>query len=157
MTGPRWDRWPGDLGPGAPVYTVNELDIPAPLEAVWDALIDAERWPSSYDNARDVVVDGGGPLRPGARFAWTTLGVRVHTTVEVFEPCGALGWRGDTWYGRGLHTRLLVPTASGCRVVTEEAQAGLVPSIGRLVLRRQLLHWHQRWLEGLARAASAGT
>jgi hypothetical protein len=56
-----------------------------------------------------------------------------------------------------MHTWLICPTPQGCTVITEEVQAGLVPSLGRLYLRRGLQQWHQRWLEGLAaRAASHG-
>jgi uncharacterized protein YndB with AHSA1/START domain len=149
---PLWNRWPDDLGPDrSPVYTCNELEIEATPEAVWAHLIDAEAWPKFYANARDVRVDGAGALlAPGTVFTWKTFGLRVKTRVEVFEPPTALAWRGDQRIGRGMHTWTLEPTGSGCRVVTEEAQGGALPSIGRWYIRGALLRWHQRWLEGLS-------
>jgi hypothetical protein len=39
-------------------------------------------------------------------------------------------------------------------VITEETQQGFVASVGRWMLRRGLLRWHQRWLEGLGAVAA---
>ena len=47
-----------------------------------------------------------------------------------------------------------MPEEGGTRVVTEETQHGWVPFLGRWYLRRGLLKWHQRWLEGLAERAA---
>jgi hypothetical protein len=65
--------------------------------------------------------------------------------------------RGGTtasWSGRGLgstfHGWVIEPRDGGCAVVTEETQQGFVASAGRMFLRRGLLKWHPRWLEGLA-------
>jgi hypothetical protein len=95
---------------------------------------------------------------PGARhrFTWTTFNVRVDTTVVECVPSERLAWRGKTVGGTGYHGWVIERTAAGCRVVTEETQRGIVPSLARWYLRRGLLTQHQRWLEGLARAAVAG-
>jgi hypothetical protein len=159
MTKPSLTRWPAGSGPdGAPVYTYNELDVAAPPERVWAWLVRATAWPSYYDNASNVrFVDGGGPdLALGARFTWTTFNVTVDTTVTECEPHARLAWRAKTFGGGGYHGWVIVPSASGCRVVTEETQRGIVPSVGRWFLRRGLLTQHQRWLEGLARVAPGG-
>ncbi len=159
MTKPSLTRWPDGSGPnGAPVYTYNELDVAAPPERVWAWLVRVTAWPSYYDNASNVrFVDGGGPdLALGTRFTWTTFNVTVDTTVTECEPHARLAWRGKTVGGGGYHGWVLLPSASGCRVVTEETQRGIVPSLGRWFLRRGLLTQHQRWLEGLARVAPGG-
>jgi hypothetical protein len=148
-------RWPPGMEPEiAPVYTRNELEMEAPPVAVWRWLVRATAWPDWYANSRNVVIDGGGTdLAPGARFHWTTFHVRVHTVVEEFVPEERLAWSGKGLGARGYHGWVIEPRTTGCRVVTEETQHGLVPSLGRLYLRRGLLREHQRWLEGLARMA----
>ena len=159
MDRPTRTRWPADSRPdGAPVYTYNAIDVAAPPERVWAWLVRATAWPSYYDNASNVrFVDGGGPdLAPGTRFTWTTFNVRVDTLVTEFEPCSRLAWRGKTLGGSGYHGWVIEPTGQGCHVITEETQRGIVPSLGRWFLRPGLLGQHQRWLEGLARVASAG-
>jgi hypothetical protein len=153
-------RWPAGCDPdGAPVYTFNEITIVAPPERVWAWLARASAWPSYYDNASNVrFVDGGGPdLSLGSRFTWKTFNVSVDTTVTECVVPTRLAWRGKTFGGGGYHGWVIEPAPSGCRVVTEETQRGIVPSVGRWFLRAGLLKQHQRWLEGLKRVAEWGS
>ncbi len=98
----------------------------------------------------------GPDLAPGTTRSWRTFGLEVTTTVCVFEPGRALSWRGDAFYGRGVHTWELTPTPTGCLLVTEATQRDPVPWLLRLYLRPALLRWHQRWLQGIAARAEAG-
>lgn len=151
-------RWPAGAEPeGAAIYASNELEMPVSPEALWPWLVRATLWPSFYSNARRVRLEGGGSdLAKGTRFRWVTFGVPVATVIEEFEPCERLAWSGSGLGARGYHGWVIEPTAGGCKVVTEETQRGFVPSIGRFLLRPGLLHFHQRWLEGLERAAKTG-
>ncbi|GAA3334817.1 polyketide cyclase [Amorphoplanes nipponensis] len=152
MTGHSDAGWPAGLDPReVPVGAYNELTVPATAEQVWHRLVDARAWPQWYANARHVVLDGGAVLLgPGTRFRWTTFGVRVTCRVEVCLPFRELAWSGQVLGSRGYHRWLLEPLPDGrTRVVTEEAQRGLLPTVARARLRRGLRHWHQRWLEGL--------
>lgn len=159
MTPPSVARWPAAHRPeGAAVYGYNALSIAAPAERVWAWLIRAAAWPTYYANAWNIRFENApGPnLALGTRFTWTTFYVRVDTTVVEFEPSSRLAWEGRTPGGVGYHAWVIEPTPSGCHVVTEETQRGIVPSLGRRLLRPGLLWQHQRWLEGLARRAVAG-
>ena len=52
---------------------------------------------------------------------------------------------------------ILEATARGCRIVTEETQAGFAAWVLAPILRRALHHHHHpRWLAGLARSARKG-
>lgn len=153
-------NWPPGLQPGdTPIYTYNELTIAEPPAVVWAWLIRAAWWPRWYGNCQDVrFISGDGPdLTPGMVFSWKTFGLRVETVVKEFVPGERLAWYGTGLLGaRGYHAWVIEPTASGCHVITEETQRGLVPSLGRLYLRRGLLREHQHWLEGLAKMAQRG-
>jgi hypothetical protein len=152
--------WPAECHPdGAPVYTFNEITIATPPERVWAWLVRAPSWPSYYGNASNVrFVGGGGPdLALGTRFTWTTFNVSVDTTVTECVAPTRLAWRAKTFGGGGYHGWVLEAAPSGCRVVTEETQRGIVPSVGRWFLRGGLLKQHQRWLEGLKRVAEGGS
>jgi uncharacterized protein YndB with AHSA1/START domain len=148
-------RWPAGTAPeGAPIHTWNALDIAAPPERVWPWLVRPLTWPTYYDNASHVrFLDGGPELTLRTRFRWKTFGVTVETIVTELVPNERLAWSGKTIGGAGQHGWVIEPTPGGCRVVTEETQRGIVPSLGRWFLRRGLLTQHQRWLEGLARMA----
>lgn len=138
------------------IYTFNELRTEAPIDKVWACLIRAARWPAWYSNCKKLAFEPGeGPdLSAGMLFHWTTFGVRVHTTVTELVPGERLSWRGVAPGSSGYHGWVLEPTASGCRIVTEETQRGLIPTLGRWYLRPALLRAHQRWLEGLAAEAA---
>jgi hypothetical protein len=140
----------------SPVYARNERLIAGSPERVWEHLVRAGRWSDWYANCSDLSIDGGGTdLSPGARFSWTTFGVRVHTRIEEFEPGRRLSWSGRGLGSTAWHGWVIEPCPGGCRVITEETQQGLIASLGRPFLRRGLLRWHQRWLDGLAALAEA--
>jgi hypothetical protein len=139
----------------SPIFTHNELFIAASAERIWAPLVRAARWPDFYANAKNIEIEGGSPdLAPGTKFHWTTFGVRVHTVIDEFVPGRRLAWSGRALGSTAFHGWVITPVEGGCLVVTVETQQGFVPSLGRLFLRRGLLDWHQRWLEGLAREAT---
>jgi len=151
-------RWPDALAPAvAHVHTVNVLEVGTTPAQLWPWLIRAARWPELYGNARRVRIEGGGDeLATGVAFRWWTFGVPVRTVVDDLEAGARLAWRGTGLGARGYHAWILEPIAGGTRVTTEETQRGAAVWLGRPLLRRGLLRWHQRWIEGLARAASLG-
>lgn len=140
------------------MYSFNELTMPVPARRIWPWLVRAAEWPAYYANARDVrFVSSGGPeLEAGTVFRWRTFGVPVETRVEELVPFERLSWSGRGLGARGFHAWILVDEGERCRVVTEEAQRGFVPSLCRLAFRRMLQYQHQRWLEGLEKVSIAG-
>lgn len=138
------------------IFTHNELFIAAPAPRIFAMLLRAKEWPSFYANAKKVEIDGGSDvLAPATTFHWTTFGVRVHTTIEELVPDRRLAWSGRGTGGTAYHGWVIEPGSGGCLVITEETQQGWLPSLGRFFLRRGLLKWHQRWLEGLARVVAS--
>ncbi len=152
-------KWPSGFEPEkSKVYARNEMVIAAAPERVWRWLIRAERWPNWYSNCGWIRFENGaGPdLNPDRRFTWKTFGATVRSTVKVFEPYRELRWDAHGMLD-AYHGWLLEPEgAGGCRVVTEECQNGLLPTLARWYLRPMLLRGHQGWLEDLARVAASG-
>lgn len=152
-------RWPERFDPArAPIHERNELEIPAPPEAVWAWLVRASEWPSWYPNSRNVRIGDGRArdLAAGARFAWKTFGVALESRVEEFVPPERIAWSA---LGPGVdvyHAWLIEPRPGGCRVLTEETQYGWACRLGRLFLPSRMHRWHQVWLERLAGKAAAG-
>ena len=100
-------------------------------------------------------VEGGGDLRPGTTFRWTTFGVAGTSTVTTFDRTdGRLGWTWRSPGARGYHLWSLRPDPAGTRVVTEETQRGPLPRLAGPVLGRVMHAGHAAWLRGLARSAS---
>jgi len=120
-------------------------------------LVHAERWPEWYSQCGSVRILAGPAttLDIGTRFRWTVLGVPVETIVEECEPPVRLAWSGTGLGAAAYHSWDVAPTDDGCRVVTEETQRGLVPSLLRIVLRPLLRFTQVRWLDALAQVAVA--
>lgn len=150
-------RWPTKFEPArAAVHVRNELAMTAPAVAVWAALIGAADWPSFYANASGVVIEGAGrDLFEGARFTWTTFGVHLDSVVEEFAPPERIAWSAKTFGVLAYHAWLITPTPTGCHVLTEETQHGVLARAGKLLFPSRMSDWHQRWLKGLAAASSA--
>lgn len=152
-------QWPKGMEPEhATVHTRSELLIPAAPERIWRWLCRATLWPDWYPVCTWVRFrDNGGPDLALARpFVWKSFGVRVRSTVRVFEPFGELGWDATAFGLRAYHGWLIAPRDSGSLVVTEETQSGPLTAMGRWYLRRTLLRHHQIWLESLSRVAPGG-
>lgn len=67
--------------------------IAAPASTVWELLVDVERWPEWGPSVRSASVDGGGPLRIGARGTVTTaVSVRLPFVITEFEHGRRWAW-----------------------------------------------------------------
>ena len=145
-------RWLKGYAPGeAPIHVVNRIDAAMPAGVVWTRLIHAAGWPAIYANAQDVNIEGGGAeLFDGARFTWKTFGVALKSRVLEFEPESRLAWLATGIGVKAYHAWLITPTATGCTILTEETQYGLVSRAGRLLFPTRMEEWHQKWLEALA-------
>lgn len=153
-------RWPEQLRPEhASFHAINELQIAAPRERVFEWLRRPDLWPSYYGNSMFVRHRGGPWPRAelGTRFRWVTFGVLVSSEiVELDAREGRLAWSARELGGRGHHAWLLRDRDGGTFVRTEETQRGWAVAASKPVMSRLMVRFHQRWLEGLARVAAQG-
>lgn len=144
--------WPVRNAPASfVVFAQNRVDIAAPPETVWALLIDCVRWPSWYKHCSDVSLLRGGPrLGPDAKFRFKTLRFYFEPEVETFDPPRMLVWRPKGPLGSGgAHVWFIEQTQEGCRVITEEAQRGLLPALLAPRTRHMLLTVHGEWLRAI--------
>lgn len=143
--------WPAGMDPAnAPVYARNETFIPnAKASDVFKMLVRASNWESYYPNATNVRVDGGGDLKLGARFTWRTFANDLKSEVTLFEQDRALGWTFENAGVKGYHRWFVKQEAKGVRLITEEVERGVVPTLGAPVMNRALPAAHQLWVESL--------
>lgn len=151
-------NWPERFHPArAPVHVRNDLDMAASPEKVWAALIDAARWPEWYPNASNVrILSGGRELAPGERFRWTTFGATIVSEVAEFAPYERIAWTGTAFGIDVYHAWLILPSARGACVVTEETQYGALARLAAALLPGRMEKFHQIWLENLEARAGGG-
>lgn len=151
-------RWPAQYAPeDASFFVHNEREIAAPPEVVWAILAQADEWPRWYEGAEDVQVLGtsGGVLTASASFSWSTMGLDFTSTITEFVPPYRLSWESRKATIKGYHAWLIIPTATGCKVVTEESQYGFMTLMQKIFVPHDLHDLHDVWLAGLAAKAEA--
>ena len=139
------------------VFAQNTIEIAATPDRVWSLLIDCLEWPLWYRHCSDVSVLRGGPLlSANSKFRFKTLNFYFEPDMETFEPSRMLVWSAKGPAGTsGAHAWYIEPTSGGCRVITEEAQRGLLLFFLRSSTRSLLLTSHQEWLQSLKELAEA--
>jgi polyketide cyclase/dehydrase/lipid transport protein len=60
----------GGIVPKAPLPIEGSVELDMPIETLWDAFLDVERWPDWNPCIWRARVKGGGELREGATLAW---------------------------------------------------------------------------------------
>ena len=152
-------RWPEEHTPERSAFwAVNELQMPAAPEVVFEWLCRPDLWPDYYSNAKLIKHLGGAwpRLELGSRFRWWSFGAFVTSEVVTYEPPERIDWDAKVLGGRGYHGWVLRPQEGGTFVRTEETQKGWGIQAVKPALRPMMVRLHQRWLEGLSRVAAEG-
>jgi uncharacterized protein YndB with AHSA1/START domain len=152
-------EWPSEFDPQKSKFFVhNEIEIAAPPEVVWKILIDALIWESWYEGAKNVsfVNPSDKVLQADSQFNWETMGLKFpNTTIKEFEPNRLLAWESRIKSIQGYHVWLIVPTAEGCKVITEEAQKGWLTFFEKTFQGKKLHNLHDVWLAELKTKAES--
>lgn len=143
------------------IYALNEIDVKAPADVVWQLLIDAENW-ECYFPAEDQVriLSGERDLALGTKYSRVTIGFPMSLVVTEFVAGRRLSWAttvdGDETGSTAFHGWVITPTNGGCHVLTEETQQGPW-FVDQLAHKHPggLYCYHQDWVEALAREAQS--
>jgi hypothetical protein len=131
--------------------------MPVVPDLVWPWLVRADLWPTWYSNSENVVIEGGGmELKLGSVFHWKTFGVNLESRVEELVPGERLSWSSRSMGIDSYHAWLIEKSQSGCHVLMEETQNGLLPRLSNALRPHHVSNYHQVWLEGLASKAKGG-
>lgn len=148
--------WPDNYKPStSKFYVHNEIEIKAKPDIVWDYLIDALKWEQWYVGAKHVsfVNSTDSLLNPSSVFTWETMGLRFQSAIKVFEPNRLLAWESRKKSIQGYHVWLIVPTETGCLVITDESQNGWLTLLEKTFQRKKLKRLHDVWLMELKKKA----
>jgi len=137
------------------IFIRNEIDINASPEKVWLWLTSATSWYQFSSNTSRVLMinQHSNYLIAGTKFMVKTFGTRLLNAVTEYVPCQRLAWKAT---GPGIlayHAWLIIPTETGCKVISEETQKGWLCKLGKMLMPNRIYNYHQKWLEGLKRKA----
>lgn len=145
-------NWPEKYTPSRSAFFVsNSIEVAATPEKVWNILINAIEWEQWYSGARDLVLSGNhdSTLQPGTSFQWRTMGLRFTSHVKEYIPAKRLAWESVKPSIQGYHIWDIIPTTTGCTIITEEAQNGRLTFFERIFQPRKLSRLHDEWLLNL--------
>ena len=83
---------PTDVARSAPVLAHHEVEIPAPLDTVWQRHIDVNDWPSWQVAITAAHIDGR--FEPGNSFDWSSYGFAVTSTIYDVSDRSRTLWGG---------------------------------------------------------------
>lgn len=149
-------NWPAQYQPEkVRFYVHNEIFINAPPQKVWHILIDAGKWEKWYPGAFNVSVinSSDGLLRSDSSFSWNTMGFDFTSEIKEFQPPFRLSWESRRGLIQGYHAWLIIPTESGSRVITDEAQHGFLAHLQPIFVPNKLRDLHDVWLQKLKELA----
>lgn len=149
-------HWPEKYEPAKSKFHVqNEIEIMASPEKVWQILIEAPNWRLFYRGAKNVqIVDSNEIyLTSQSAFNWQTMGQRFTSYIREYVPNQLMAWESIKKNIQGYHVWLIVPTATGCRLITEESQNGSLVFWEKLFQPKKLRRLHEDWLRGIKEKA----
>ncbi|HMP92017.1 MAG TPA: SRPBCC domain-containing protein [Phnomibacter sp.] len=150
--------WPSSFNPqnkGA-WYVHNEIDIAAPPAVVWQILIEAQQWHSFYKGVEAPITFADRnvqALAPNTRFNFKTMGLKFQPTVQEYVPHERLAWAIEEKRIKAYHAWVIVPTVTGCRLISPEVQFGFLTKLQKLFQPNKLLNLHEVWLNAIKQRA----
>ncbi|MEM6840772.1 MAG: SRPBCC domain-containing protein [Bacteroidota bacterium] len=153
-------NWPQAYQPiEAKFFVHNEIEIKSSPEVVWNILIQAETWPEWYEGASDVNVQNAtsGILTESSVFTWQTMGLNFTSSVKEFTPPGRLSWESEKKNIKGYHAWLVIPTDTGCKLITQESQYGWLTFFEKTFQPKKLQRLHDVWLAAIKEKAESNS
>jgi uncharacterized protein YndB with AHSA1/START domain len=144
---------PRSVDTSAPVLAHHEIEIKAPVEAVWALHVDVNGWTRWNPEITSASLDG--PFEPGATFNWESYGFPVTSQVYEVDAGRRILWGGTAAGITGMHEWLFSPTVEGVGVVTTESFAGDPVASDAAGMQSQLDASLVAWL-GRLKAAAEG-
>lgn len=132
----------GRIDENAPIQTRSVIYIAAPVERVWEQLIDLTAWPTIDPSFRSVWLETG--VAVDAHFGFTLNNFPIRAQFAVVEPGRELTWTGVSLWFRAIDQHRLEPASDGgAQYTVAESFAGLLATL--FLNNAQLKAQHDRW------------
>lgn len=142
-------QWPEKFNPKtSDFYIHNEIEINASPEQVWQLLIQSKNWINWYDGIQNIKFEDSTQqnLTKFTKVFWNSMGQSLNNIVTELLPKERLAWTFEEAKIQGHHAWLIIPTAYGCKVITDESQTGKLAKLQKVFLPRKLMKQHEKWL-----------
>jgi uncharacterized protein YndB with AHSA1/START domain len=137
-----------EIDRNAPVWVERDIEIAAPIEAVWEVLTGVDDWPRWFSEGKSAEI--AGPVAPG-----TTLRMKsrdpgtITARIEQVEKPHLLAWTGRTLGISAIHVWTLDRSEGATHVRTQESMTGFPVRLLRKTMRKKLDGVLETWLRDL--------
>jgi len=111
-----------NIDTNAPIFSRKEILIHAPIEKVWEILIDIENWNSWQPDITAAKLEG--PLEAGTTFRWKAKGLKIVSTLHTVIQHKQIGWTGVSLGMYAIHNWMFEAHGETTLGITEESLSG---------------------------------
>lgn len=139
------------INPNAPVKSLQEISIDAPVSIVWDLLTRITEWPDWQKSVHSARLHA--ELSEGTSFTWKASNLTFNSKIHTISPLSRFGWTGVTVGVSAIHNWRIETLNGKTVVVVEESLEGLLPKFFPKFFQRNLETGIQTSLKELKTAA----
>ena len=96
----------GKINEDASVKDVHSIIINAPIDKVWNILIQADQWPQWNSDIKSVAIEG--EPNEDQSFKWNFDGTKFNAQFQKIEKLTTLTWTGKSKWSMSIHNWQLV-------------------------------------------------
>jgi hypothetical protein len=138
----------GRLDEQTPVRASSRIHIDAPVEKVWELLIDVPNWPTINPSFSDVRLTGGTNIDTNFDFKLNTFPIKAK--FAVINPYHELHWTGASLWFKAVDLHVLEPAYDGgTQLSIAESFAGILAPL--FISSDRLRVQHGKWLSAFKR------
>ncbi|MDY0104448.1 MAG: SRPBCC family protein [Lentimicrobium sp.] len=120
----------------APVKSIHQMEIDAPIDTVWNILTDIRNWPEWQKAVTETAVHG--EIKEGTPFSWKAGGLSFKSKIHTDNPRSMFGWTGNTFGASAIHNWTFTEKDNKTMVKVEESLQGVFPRLFRKYFQRNL-------------------
>lgn len=142
----------GQIDSSAPFITAQQVTINAPPDKIWALLTNIPGWPVWHNHITQT--SAAAAAQAGSPFSWSTQGMTIHSTIDLFTPGQALAFTGDVLNFHAILVWTLTSAPNnGTRVTLQESVDGFL--ISHFYSQNELTQTDQSWLQDLKTTAES--
>ena len=117
-----------EVNPKARVFSIDSLQINAPIDKVYTLIADINNWPNWFEGVTEVHMNG--IAGEGKDFIWKTNGYKIKSKIHTARLNSDLGWTGKMWCIRAVHNWHFESEPNGTtKVIVKESFEGFGSSL----------------------------
>ncbi len=143
-----------DIDNDAALITSKEVEIHAPISAVWKIHADINAWKNWHPDISSAVLKGD--LAAGSTFEWKSDGYKLNSTIIEAEENNILAWKGAGFGASAIHVWEFSALDNGNTLVrTKESMDGWLVKIFKGMMNKKLNSSLDTWLSALKSRAES--